>query len=61
MRLDFSVFNEGDPLEWLNKAEQYYELYQIPNDKKLSIATMHLADKASDRWYMFRHEFPNSW
>lgn len=61
MRLEFSVFSGGDPVEWLNKAEQYFELYQIPEDKKLSIATMHLSDKASNRWYMFRHEFPNNW
>lgn len=61
MKLDFNVFSGGDPVEWLNKADQYFELYQIPEERKLSIATMHLADKASDRWHMFRHEFPNTW
>ncbi|XP_061993693.1 uncharacterized protein LOC133711607 [Rosa rugosa] len=61
MRLEFSVFSGGDPVEWLNKAEQYFEFYQIPEERKLSIATMHLSDKASDRWYMFRHEFPHTW
>ncbi|KAM5551624.1 hypothetical protein ABKV19_026461 [Rosa sericea] len=60
MRLEFSVFGGGDPVEWLNKADQYFEFYQIPEDRKLAIATMHLTDKASDRWYMFKHEFPNS-
>ncbi|XP_024196009.1 uncharacterized protein LOC112199191 [Rosa chinensis] len=61
MRLEFSTFGGGDPVEWLNKAEQYFEFYQIPEERKLSIATMHLTDKASDRWYMFRHEFPHTW
>lgn len=61
MKLDFSLFSGGDPVEWLNKADQYFELYQIPDDRKLYIATMHLAGKASDRWYMFKHEFLNSW
>lgn len=61
MRLEFMVFSEGDPVEWLNKAEQYFELYQIPEERRLAIATMHMSDKASDRWYMFRHEFPNTW
>lgn len=61
MKLDFSVFSGGDPVEWLNKADQYFELYQIPDERKLSNATMHLAGKASDQWYMFKHEFPNSW
>lgn len=50
MRLEFIVYSGGDPVEWLNKAEQYIELYQIPEDMKLSIATIHLSDKASDRW-----------
>lgn len=22
---------------------------------------MHLSGKATDTWYMFKHEFPNSW
>ncbi|MDD0148659.1 hypothetical protein PSY31_23520, partial [Shigella flexneri] len=48
-------------MEWLNKAEKFFEFYQIPEDKKLAIATMHLTDKASDRWYMFKHEFPPTW
>ncbi|PRQ25670.1 putative succinate dehydrogenase (quinone) [Rosa chinensis] len=61
MLLEFSVYGGGDPVEWLNKADQYFEFYQIPEDRKLSIATMHLTDKAYDRWYMFRHEFPNTW
>lgn len=27
----------------------------------MAIATMHLTDKASDRWFMFRHEFLPTW
>lgn len=61
MRLEFQTFSGGDPIEWLNKADQYFEFYQIPEERKLSIATMHISDKAADRWYMFRHEFPNTW
>ncbi|KAK9922681.1 hypothetical protein M0R45_031134 [Rubus argutus] len=34
MRLDFPIFSGGDPVEWLNKAEQYFALYQIPEDRK---------------------------
>lgn len=51
----------GDPIEWLNKTDQYFELYQILEDKKVIIALMHLAGKAANIWYLFRHEFPNSW
>ncbi|XP_004292526.1 PREDICTED: uncharacterized protein LOC101313866 [Fragaria vesca subsp. vesca] len=61
MRLDFGNYGGGDPVEWLNKCEQFFEFYQIPEERKLSIASMYLTDKASDRWYMFRHEFPPTW
>jgi hypothetical protein len=48
MRLEFPIFRGGDPVEWLNKAEQYFTLYQIPEAKKVSIASMHLIDEAAD-------------
>lgn len=61
MKLDFQIFEGGDPVEWLNKADQYFELYQVPEEKKLAIASMHLSGKAADIWYMFKHEFPYTW
>ncbi|XP_024156291.1 uncharacterized protein LOC112164308 [Rosa chinensis] len=61
MKLEFSVFSGGDPVEWLNKVDQYFDFYQIPEDRKLALATMHLSDRAADRWYMFKTEFPNTW
>lgn len=48
-------------MEWLHKAEQFFEFYQVPEERKVSIAALHLVDKAADRWFMFKHEFPNSW
>lgn len=61
MKLDFQVFESGDPVEWLNKADQYFELYQVLEEKKVAIASMHLSGKAADIWYMFKHEFPSTW
>lgn len=61
MKLNFQVFEGGDPVEWLNKADQYFELYQVPKEKKVVIASMHLSGKAADIWYMFKHEFPHTW
>ncbi|KAL6193438.1 hypothetical protein ACLB2K_034522 [Fragaria x ananassa] len=61
VRLEFSSFKGGDPVEWLNKCEQIVEFYQIPEGRKLSLVVMHLSGKASNRWYMFRHEFPQTW
>ncbi|XP_004301315.1 PREDICTED: uncharacterized protein LOC101314761 [Fragaria vesca subsp. vesca] len=61
MRLEFAQFDGGDPIEWLNKAEQFFDFYQVPEDRRLAIGTMHLTGKASDRWYMFQREFPQTW
>lgn len=61
MRLDFSTFGGGDPIEWLNKAEQYFSLYQIPEDRKVAITAMHLTDAAADMWYLFQHDYPRTW
>ncbi|XP_061993760.1 uncharacterized protein LOC133711674 [Rosa rugosa] len=61
MRLEFQTFSDGDPLQWLNKAGQYFELYQIPEDKKVSIAAMYLTDEAADVWHLFRHQYPGNW
>lgn len=61
MRLEFMVFSGGDHVKWLSKDEQYFELNQILEDRKLAIATMCMNDKASYKWYVVYHEFPNSW
>ncbi|XP_050379620.1 uncharacterized protein LOC126796952 [Argentina anserina] len=61
IKLELPTFGGGDPVEWLNRADQYFSFYQIPEDWRLAIAEMHLVDRASDRWFMFRHEFSSSW
>ncbi|PRQ30153.1 putative nucleotidyltransferase, Ribonuclease H [Rosa chinensis] len=61
MRLDFQTFGGGDPLHWLNKAEQYFDLYQIPEARRVAIAAMHLVDEAADVWHLFRHHYPGTW
>lgn len=57
----FLIFGGGDPVEWLNKTEQYFTLYQIPEAKKVSIASMHLIDEAVDVWHLFQDEYPGTW
>ena len=61
LKLELSTFGGNDPVEWLDRAEQYFQFYQIPEERRLPLATMHLVDRAADRWFMFRHEFPNTW
>ncbi|KAL6176641.1 hypothetical protein ACLB2K_053274 [Fragaria x ananassa] len=61
IKLELPFFGVGDPVEWINRVEQYFAFYQIPDDKKLAIASMHLTEKAVDRWFLFHNEFANSW
>lgn len=50
MRLDLPVFSGDDPVDWVNKAEQFFQLYQIPDDRKITIAAMHLIGNAANIW-----------
>lgn len=44
-KLDFPQFS-GEYLQgWLENCEQYFDLYQIPKHRWLSVATMHIAGK----------------
>ncbi|XP_040364306.1 uncharacterized protein LOC121049919 [Rosa chinensis] len=61
IRLDFPVFGGEDPLEWLNRAEQFFQLYQIPEEKKISIASMHLTGIAASLWQLHLQDNPSSW
>ncbi|KAL6180389.1 hypothetical protein ACLB2K_047052 [Fragaria x ananassa] len=61
MKLELPLFCGGDPVEWINKVEQYFAFYEVPDDKKQAIASMHITERAADCWFLFRHEFANSW
>ncbi|XP_061993942.1 uncharacterized protein LOC133711877 [Rosa rugosa] len=61
IRLDFPVFGGEDPLELLNRAEQFFQLYQIPEEKKISIASMHLTGIAASLWQLHLQDNPSSW
>nr|GEV82418.1 retrotransposon Gag domain, retroviral aspartyl protease [Tanacetum cinerariifolium] len=47
-KIDFSNFSGGDPRGWQLKAEKYFRYYQIPNEEKVEIASMHLEGDALD-------------
>ncbi|XP_078182382.1 uncharacterized protein LOC144575983 [Carex rostrata] len=49
-RLDFSVFDGEDPVDWIEECDQYFELYQIPEVHKTRMATMSLTGDAK-AWY----------
>ncbi|PWA36318.1 retrotransposon gag domain, Retroviral aspartyl protease [Artemisia annua] len=47
-KIDFPIFSSGDPRGWLLKAEKYFRYYQIPDEEKVEIASMHLEGDALD-------------
>ncbi|GKD20019.1 retrotransposon gag domain, retroviral aspartyl protease [Tanacetum coccineum] len=47
-KIDFLIFSGGDPRGWLLKAEKYFRYYQIPDEEKVEIASMHLEGDALD-------------
>ncbi|GJU08535.1 retrotransposon gag domain, retroviral aspartyl protease [Tanacetum coccineum] len=47
-KIDFLIFSGEDPRGWLLKAEKYFRYYQIPNEEKVEIASMHLEADALD-------------
>lgn len=61
MRLDFPIFSGDDPVDWLNKAKQFFQLYQIPDDRRITIAIMHLVGNAANLWQLYLQDNPLSW
>ncbi|PRQ45666.1 hypothetical protein RchiOBHm_Chr3g0494051 [Rosa chinensis] len=61
MRLHFATFDGGNPVDWLNKLEQYFALYQIPEDRQVTVAVMHLMGEAADMWHLFKDDYPKNW
>ncbi|XP_020082482.1 uncharacterized protein LOC109706087, partial [Ananas comosus] len=45
-KLDFPQFSGEDPQGWLESCRQYFDLYQIPRQQWLGVATMHIFGKA---------------
>nr|GEV55516.1 retrotransposon Gag domain, retroviral aspartyl protease [Tanacetum cinerariifolium] len=55
-KIDFSIFSSGDPHGWLMKAEKYFRYYQIPDEEKVEIASMHLEGDALDLYSWLSHD-----
>lgn len=51
LRLSFPVLKEGgDAMEWLRDCEEYFNIYEVPDKMKASIAAMHLTGTPRS-WY----------
>nr|GEZ01440.1 retrotransposon Gag domain, retroviral aspartyl protease [Tanacetum cinerariifolium]GFA23000.1 retrotransposon Gag domain, retroviral aspartyl protease [Tanacetum cinerariifolium] len=55
-KIDFPIFSSGDPRGWLMKAEKYFRYYQIPDEEKVEIASMHLEGEALDLYSWLSHD-----
>ncbi|KAL2480758.1 Uncharacterized protein Adt_33724 [Abeliophyllum distichum] len=55
-KIDFPQFGGENPMEWVRKANEYFQLHLIPEELKLGIAEMYLKGKA----YVWFHVFLSS-
>jgi hypothetical protein len=57
-KIDFPTFSGGDPRGWLLKAEKYFRYYQIPDEERVEIASMHLEGDALDLYSWLSNDQP---
>lgn len=50
VKLDFPRFDGTNPLDWIFKAEQFFEYYSTPDDQRMKIASVHM-DGAVVPWF----------
>nr|GEV50622.1 retrotransposon Gag domain, retroviral aspartyl protease [Tanacetum cinerariifolium] len=55
-KIDFLIISSGDPRCWLMKAKKYFRYYQIPDEEKVEIASMHLEGDALDLYSWLSHD-----
>lgn len=61
-RIEFPRFDFTEPLDWIYKAERYFEFYQIPPYQRLILASIHMDGPALPwfQWHHKTHQF-HSW
>ena len=65
VKIELSKYNESEEqcAAWLNKAEEYFDIYNIQSDEeKVKYASMHMEGYA-DNWYLWwkRDNFTYTW
>ncbi|XP_022855635.1 uncharacterized protein LOC111376862 [Olea europaea var. sylvestris] len=58
-KIDFPYFSGEGLREWLRKARKYFQIHQIPDELRVSIAEMHLKVKANVWFHGFISSNPN--
>ncbi|CAB4286472.1 unnamed protein product [Prunus armeniaca] len=53
VKIEFPRFSDGDdPIEWIYKAEQYFDYFSVPSEKKVKMVSFHL-DSEALQWYQW--------
>ncbi|XP_078157458.1 uncharacterized protein LOC144553234 [Carex rostrata] len=59
-RMDFPIFSGIKPTSWVECCNFYFNMYQIPEEYKSRMATMHFTGPAEDWYRCFQIANPNS-
>ncbi|KAJ4788261.1 polyprotein [Rhynchospora pubera] len=58
-RSDFPNFSGDNPSGWKSKCENYFDIFQIPEQYKSKMAVLHFTEEAADWYECFKEEYPN--
>ena len=55
MRVDFSRWEEGDPIGWISRAERYFRYHKTADASMVEITAIHLEGDAIQWFNSFEH------
>ncbi|KAJ4764940.1 polyprotein [Rhynchospora pubera] len=58
-RTDFPSFDGSNPTVWKSKCESYFEIFQIPEQYRTQLATLHFVEEAQEWYENFKEDYPN--
>ncbi|KAK0582602.1 hypothetical protein LWI29_027519 [Acer saccharum] len=57
LKVDFPHFNGGDPHEWLDKVEHYFQVYEVARANRVSTTCIYLDGKANSWWRWIKAQY----
>ncbi|KAJ4748790.1 polyprotein [Rhynchospora pubera] len=58
-RTEFPTFDGTNPSGWRSKCESYFSIFQIPDNYKTHMATLHFNEEAQEWYDCFKEDCPN--
>ena len=58
LKLDFPRFDGTNVLHWIFQSEQFFELYQVPEDQKVVVAGVHFEPNVLPWFQMVKRNNP---